>query len=167
MINDLTIGSPIKLIIKFALPLLIGNLFMQLYQISDMVIVGRLINVQALAAIGASAPIYMVFLMIAFGFTGGLTVITAQRFGAHDNDGVQTSVFHCFLAALILSVILTFCLTFFLRPLLHLTNIPPQIFEQAYNFMFILSLSTIMIVMYNLLSGLMRAVGDSKTPLYF
>ena len=71
MINDLTIGSPIKLIIKFALPLLIGNLFMQLYQISDMVIVGRLINVQALAAIGASAPIYMVFLMIAFGFTGG------------------------------------------------------------------------------------------------
>ncbi len=167
MINDLTTGNPVKLIIKFALPLLIGNLFMQLYQISDMIIVGRLINVQALAAIGASAPIYMVFLMIAFGFTGGLTVITAQRFGAHDNDGVQTSVFHCFLAALTLSVILTFCLTFFLRPLLHLTNIPPQIFDQAYDFMFVLSLSTVMIVMYNLLSGLMRAVGDSKTPLYF
>jgi len=167
MINDLTTGNPIKLIIKFALPLLIGNLFMQLYQISDMIIVGRLINIQALAAIGASAPIYMVFLMIAFGFTGGLTVITAQRFGAHDHNGVQTSVFHCFLAAISLSVILTLCLTFFLRPLLHLTNIPPQIFDQAYDFMFILSLSTVMIVMYNLLSGLMRAVGDSKTPLYF
>ena len=167
MINDLTVGNPIKLIIKFALPLLIGNLFMQLYQISDMIIVGRLINVDALAAIGASAPIYMVFLMIAFGFTGGLTVVTAQRFGAHDEDGVRQSVFHCFLAALALSLILTLGLTTMLTPLLHLTNIPEQIFEQAYDFMFVLSLSSVMIIMYNLLSGLMRALGDSKTPLYF
>ena len=167
MINDLTVGNPIKLIIKFALPLLIGNLFMQLYQISDMIIVGRMINVDALAAIGASAPIYMVFLMIAFGFTGGLTVVTAQRFGAHDEDGVRQSVFHCFLAALALSLILTLGLTTMLTPLLHLTNIPEQIFEQAYDFMFVLSLSSVMIIMYNLLSGLMRALGDSKTPLYF
>lgn len=167
MINDLTVGNPIKLIIKFALPLLIGNLFMQLYQISDMIIVGRLINVDALAAIGASAPIYMVFLMIAFGFTGGLTVVTAQRFGAHDEDGVRQSVFHCFLAALALSLILTLGLTTMLTPLLHITNIPEQIFEQAYDFMFVLSLSSVMIIMYNLLSGLMRALGDSKTPLYF
>ena len=167
MINDLTVGNPIKLIIKFALPLLIGNLFMQLYQISDMIIVGRLFNVDALAAIGASAPIYMVFLMIAFGFTGGLTVVTAQRFGAHDEDGVRQSVFHCFLAALALSLILTLGLTTMLTPLLHLTNIPEQIFEQAYDFMFVLSLSSVMIIMYNLLSGLMRALGDSKTPLYF
>ena len=167
MINDLTVGNPIKLIIKFALPLLIGNLFMQLYQISDMIIVGRMINVDALAAIGASAPIYMVFLMIAFGFTGGLTVVTAQRFGAHDEDGVRQSVFHCFLAALALSLILTLGLTTMLTPLLHLTNIPEQIFEQAYDFMFVLSLSSVMIIMYNLLSGLMRALGDSRTPLYF
>ena len=167
MINDLTVGNPIKLIIKFALPLLIGNLFMQLYQISDMIIVGRMINVDALAAIGASAPIYMVFLMIAFGFTGGLTVVTAQRFGAHDEDGVRQSVFHCFLAALALSLILTLGLTTMLTPLLHITNIPEQIFEQAYDFMFVLSLSSVMIIMYNLLAGLMRALGDSKTPLYF
>lgn len=167
MINDLTIGNPIKLIIKFALPLLIGNLFLQLFQISDMIIVGRLINVQALAAIGASAPIYMVFLMIAFGFTGGLTVVTAQRFGAHDDDGVRMSAFHCFLAAIVLSIILTLGLTLNLRPLLHLMNVPQQIFTDAYDFMFILSLSSVMIIMYNLLSGLMRALGDSKTPLYF
>ena len=140
---------------------------MQLYQISDMIIVGRMINVDALAAIGASAPIYMVFLMIAFGFTGGLTVVTAQRFGAHDEDGVRQSVFHCFLAALALSLILTLGLTTMLTPLLHLTNIPEQIFEQAYDFMFVLSLSSVMIIMYNLLSGLMRALGDSRTPLYF
>ena len=104
MINDLTVGHPLKVIIKFAIPLLLGNLFLKLYQISDMIIVGHLISINALAAIGASAPIYMVFLMIAFGFTGGLTVITAQRFGAHDDDGVRSSVFHCLLAALVLSI---------------------------------------------------------------
>lgn len=167
MINDLTVGHPLKQIVQFALPLLIGNLFMQLYQISDMIIVGRLISVQALAAIGATAPIFMVFLMIAFGFTGGLTVITAQRFGARDDDGVRQSVFHCLLAALILSLIMTLGLTLFLKPLLDLTNVPAEIFAPAYDFMFVLSLSSVFIIIYHLLSGFMRALGDSKTPLYF
>ena len=167
MINDLTVGNPLTLIIKFALPILLGNLFLQLYQISDMIIVGHLISVNALAAIGASAPIYMVFLMIAFGFTGGLTVITAQRFGAHDEDGVRSSVFHCLLASAILSIVLTSGLLIFLKPLLHLMNIPAEIFSDAYKFMYVLCCSTIMIVMYNLLSGFIRALGDSKTPLFF
>ncbi|MBQ9270823.1 MAG: MATE family efflux transporter [Alphaproteobacteria bacterium] len=167
MTNDLTVGHPLKLIIKFAIPLLLGNLFLQLYQISDMIIVGHLISVNALAAIGASAPIYMVFLMIAFGFTGGLTVITAQRFGAHDDDGVRTSVFHCLIASLFLSVLMTIGLLVFLKPLLKLTNIPPELFADAYDFMFVMCLSTIMIVLFNLLSGFIRALGDSKTPLYF
>lgn len=167
MINDLTTGHPLKLIVQFAIPLLLGNLFLQLYQISDMIIVGHLISVNALAAIGASAPIYMVFLMIAFGFTGGLTVITAQRFGAKDEDGVRSSVFHSMLAALALSIMLTVGLIYFLRPLLHLTQMPAEIFEPAYDFMYVMCLSTIMIVLFNLLSGFIRALGDSKTPLYF
>lgn len=167
MINDLTVGNPLKLIIRFAIPLLLGNLFMQLYQISDMIIVGHLISVNALAAIGASAPIYMVFLMIAFGFTGGLTVITAQRFGAQDEEGVRSSVFHSTLAAMLLSAFLTVFLLLGLTPILHLMNMPAEIFEQAYDFMFVLSLSTVLIVLYHLVAGFMRALGDSKTPLYF
>ncbi len=167
MINDLTVGHPLKLIIWFALPLLLGNLFLQLYQISDMIIVGHLISVNALAAIGASAPIYMVFLMVAFGFTGGLTIITAQRFGAKDEDGVRMSVFHCLLAALTLSVIMTCGLIAALNPLLRIMNIPPELFADAYDFMFVMCLSTVMIVLFNLLSGFIRALGDSKTPLYF
>ncbi len=79
MIQDLTRGNPASLIVKFALPLLIGNLFQQLYQVSDIIIVGRLISVDALAALGASAPIFFVILLVTLGFTGGLTVITAQR----------------------------------------------------------------------------------------
>lgn len=167
MINDLTTGNPLKLIIKFAIPLLLGNLFMQIYQISDMLIVGHLISVDALAAVGASAPIYMVFLMIAFGFTGGLTVITAQRFGAKNDEGVRRSVFHSLLAAMTLSIIMTVALVLSLKDLLRLMNIPEQIFKDAYDFMFLLSLSSVMIILYNLMSGFIRALGDSKTPLYF
>lgn len=167
MTNDLTIGNPLTLIIKFAIPLLLGNLFLQIYQISDMVIVGRLLGTEALAAVGSSAPIYMVFLMIAFGFTGGLTVVTAQRFGAHDDDGVQKSVFHGLLAALALSIIMTLGLIISLKPLLRIMNVPAEIFDDAYKFMYVLALSGIMIITYNLLSGFIRALGDSKTPLYF
>lgn len=167
MINDLTSGNPLTLIVKFAIPLLLGNIFLQIYQISDMVIVGRLLGTSSLAAVGSSAPIYLVFLMIAFGFTGGLTVVTAQRFGAHDVDGVRKSVFHSLIASLSLSVIMTISLILFLKPLLHLMNVPESIFDESYKFMFILALSSVMIILYNLLSGFIRALGDSKTPLYF
>ena len=167
MIKDLTVGNPLKLIIEFALPLFLGNLVMQIFQLSDMIIVGRLIGVNALAAVGATAPLYLVILMVAFGFTGGLTIITAQRFGAQDYDGVQKSAFHCHIAALCISTVITVAMIVFLVPLLHLCNIPEKIFDQAYQFMFVLSFSFPFIVFYNLLSGLIRALGDSKTPLYF
>ncbi len=167
MIKDLTTGNPLKNIITFAVPLFLGNLVMQIFQLSDMIIVGRLIGVNALAAVGATAPLYLVVLMIAFGFTGGLTIITAQRFGARDFDGVKKSVFHCHIAALCISSILTISMTVFLAPLLRICNIPETIFSEAYKFMFVLSLSFPFIVFYNLLSGLIRALGDSKTPLYF
>lgn len=167
MIKDLTVGSPLKNIISFALPLFFGNLVMQIFQLSDMIIVGRLIGVDALAAVGATGPLYLVVLMIAFGFTGGLTIITAQRFGAQDFDGVKKSAYHCHFAALCISFIITVLVLIFLAPLLRLCNIPENIFKQAYNFMFVLSFSFPLIVFYNLLSGLIRALGDSKTPLYF
>lgn len=167
MIQNLTKGSPAKLILMFCLPLLIGNLFQQLYSITDILIVGRLLGVNALAAVGATAPIFFVFLILAFGFTGGLTVVTAQRFGAGDYDGMRKSVTHAIGASLLLCALMTTFLIFFLRPVLHLMNVPEQIEDDAYLFMSILSGGLVMIVFYNLLSGFMRAMGDSKTPLYF
>ena len=107
MIQDLTRGNPASLIVKFAVPLLIGNLFQQLYQVSDIIIVGRLISVDALAALGASAPIFFVILLVSLGFTGGLTVITALRFGARDDSGVRRSVTHSLRACIILSFVFT------------------------------------------------------------
>lgn len=167
MIQDLTRGNPASLIVKFALPLLIGNLFQQLYQVSDIIIVSRLISVDALAALGASAPIFFVILLVTLGFTGGLTVITAQRFGARDESGVRRSVTHSLRACIILSFIFTLLLLVFLHPILRWMNVPENIMDDAYKFMFVLGLALPVIVAYNLLSGFIRALGDSKTPLYF
>lgn len=167
MIQNLTVGNPLKLIVKFALPLLLGNLVMQIFQLSDMIIVGRLIGVEALAAVGSTAPLYLVVLMVTFGFTGGLTIITAQRFGAKDEDGIRQSSYHCHLAALVLSVTVAIILGVFLTPFMRIMNVPEQIFADAYKFMLVLTFSMPLIVFYNLLSSLIRALGDSKTPLYF
>ena len=138
MIQDMTKGNPLKLILLFSLPILIGNIFQQLYHLADIFIVGRLLGENALAAVGASAPIFFTFLIIAFSFTGGLTAITAQRFGAKDYDGVRRSVTHSIRASLVLGIGLTLILLIALTPLLKMLNIPQSIFKDSYNFILIL-----------------------------
>ena len=134
MVQDMTVGNPLRLIFKFSIPLLLGNLLQNIYHISDIMIVGRLIDTQALAAVGSSAPIYFVFLLITLGFTGGLTIVTAQQFGAHNPAGVRRSVTHSIIASSILSLLFTFGMLWGLRPLLQIMNVPAAIFEQAYIF---------------------------------
>lgn len=167
MITDMTKGNALKLILLFSLPILVGNIFQQLYQLADIFIVGRLLGENALAAVGASAPIHFMFLIVAFSFTGGLTAVTAQRFGAGDFDGVRRSVTHSIRASLVLSLILTAVLVLSLNWFMHILNVPESIYKDSYNFIMILGLATILIVAFNLLSGFIRALGDSKTPLYF
>lgn len=167
MIKEMTAGNPLKLIIGFAIPLLIGNVFQQLYNISDIIIVGRLIGVEALAAVGASAPLFFVLLLVTLGFTGGLTVVTAQKFGARDEEGVRQSVTHSIMASTVLSLMIVMAMEFGLRQILVMMNVPEEIMADAYVFMSILSYGLVIIVWYNLLAGFMRALGDSKTPLYF
>ena len=130
-------------------------------------IVGRLLGIEALAAVGVSAPIFMVLLMIAFGFTGGLTVITAQRFGARDSDGIRSSVVHSLIASTILSLLMTGMTLYYLPQILRVMNVPENIMADAYKFLFVLSSGLVLVVSYNLLSGFIRALGDSQTPLYF
>jgi putative MATE family efflux protein len=167
MIQDMTRGNPLKLIILFSLPILIGNLFQQLYQLADIFIVGRLLGENALAAVGASAPIFFTFLIITISFTSGLTAITAQRFGAKDYAGVRLSVTHSIRASIILGVIITIILLSTLTPMLKILNIPQTIYDDAYKFILILGLALTLIVLSNLLYGFIRALGDSRSPLYF
>ena len=167
MITDMTKGNALKLVLLFSLPILVGNIFQQLYQLADIFIVGRLLGENALAAVGASAPIHFMFLIVAFSFTGGLTAVTAQRFGAGDLDGVRRSVTHSIRASFVLSLILTAILVSFLDWFMHILNVPQSIYKDSYNFIMILGLATVLIVAFNLLSGFIRALGDSRTPLYF
>ena len=167
MITDMTKGNALKLVLLFSLPILVGNIFQQLYQLADIFIVGRLLGENALAAVGASAPIHFMFLIVAFSFTGGLTAVTAQRFGAGDLDGVRRSVTHSIRASFVLSLILTAILVSFLDWFMHILNVPQSIYKDSYNFIMVLGLATVLIVAFNLLSGFIRALGDSRTPLYF
>ena len=167
MVTDMTKGKPLTHIIYFSLPILLGNLFQQLYQMTDILIVGRLLGEKALASVGASIPIFLIFLILAFSFTMGLTAVTAQRFGAKDEKGVRLSVTHSIRAGIVLSVILTALMLGFLKPMLRLLNVPTEIMSDAYRFTFILGCGIFLVVAFNLLSGFIRALGDSKTSLYF
>ena len=167
MIQNMTSGNPTKLIIQFTIPLLIGNIFQQLYSISDIIIVGRLLGVNALAAVGATGPIFFLLLAIIIGFTSGLTVITAQRFGAGDYKGMRRSVATSTIISLSFTVISSLGFIWVMPPLLRLMNVPEEIMQDAYNFIVIICGGLIMFVLYNLLSGFLRALGDSRTPLYF
>ena len=167
MIKDMTKGNVLALILLFSVPILIGNVFQQMYQLADIFIVGRLLGENALAAVGASAPIYFMFLIIAFSFTGGLTAVTAQRFGAADEEGVRQSVTHSIRASVVLSLLLMAVLLFFLHPVMRVLNVPKIIYGDSYNFIFILGMFMFLMVGFNLLSGFIRALGDSQTPLYF
>ena len=104
MITDMTKGSPLKHILLFSVPLLIGNVFQQLYNIADLVIVGRTLGVESFAAVGAVAPLFFLITFIIVGLTNGFAVVTGQRFGAKDIKGVRNSV----VISTILSVIVTF-----------------------------------------------------------
>lgn len=167
MIQSLTSGNPTKLIIQFTIPLLIGNIFQQLYSISDTIIVGRLLGVNSLAAVGSTGPLFFFITAITIGFTAGLTVITAQRFGAGDEKGVRQSAAASIIISTIYTLSITFVMLGLITPILKLMNVPEEIFSEAKAFISMITIGLIMIVFYNLLANIIRALGDSKTPLYF
>lgn len=167
MERDMTKGSPLPVILRFTLPLIIGNIFQQLYNMADTIIVGRYVGADALAAVGSTGTIMFLVLGFAQGITAGFTVLTSQRFGAKDTSGVKRSVANGILLALLFTVVLTFFSMISMRPLLHLMNTPENIFQDAYSYIMIICGGLIATIFYNLLSSYLRAVGNSQTPLMF
>jgi len=163
----MTAGNPLKLIITFSIPLLLSNIFQQIYSISDIVLVGRLIGVQALAAVGAAAPLFFILVVVSIGFTNGLTVITAQSFGAQNFERMKKSVATATMLSCGFTVLFGCIIYFCLDSLLRLMNVPEEIFAETRKFLVVICSGVLFIVGFNFLSGLMRALGDSKTPLYF
>ena len=165
--SDLTKGNSLKLIFFFTIPLLIGNLFQQLYNVSDTVVVGQTLGVKALAAVGATGSINFLIIGFAQGLTAGLAIITATRFGARDYKGVRQS----FAASIIISILMTIVLTVlsltFVDPILKLMQTPASIFANARIFISTIFAGIFASMAFNLLSNIIRALGDSRTPLIF
>ena len=167
MTRDMTVGNPVKLIISFSIPLLIGNLFQQLYSMVDAVIVGQFLGVDALAAVGTTGPLSFLILGFVMGMTGGFSVLVAQRFGAGDYDEMRHTVAMSVLLSVALSVVMTLLSVGLCWQLLEIMNTADNIIGMAYDYIVIIFAGTAANVLYNMLSGILRALGDSKTPLYF
>lgn len=167
MIKDMTKGSPIKLITLFAMPMLLGNIFQQFYNLADTAIVGNYVGVNALAAVGATGSLNFMIIGFATGVATGFSVVLSKRFGANDIKGVKKAYAMSVVISFIISVLLTVFSLVFMRPVLTLMGTPQNIMGDALDYLNIIFGGLTATVFYNVLSGVMRALGDSKTPLIF
>lgn len=167
MTKDMTQGCTWKLILFFSIPLFLGNLFQQIYSMADTIIVGRFVGLQALAAVGATASINFLVLGFAMGLTGGFSVVIAQRFGAGDEEGVKRAVAQTIIVCVVSAAILTAISVAGSRWMLTMMDTPADIFEEAWIYITIIFGGLGATIYYNMIAGVLRALGDSKTPLYF
>lgn len=167
MTKNLTIGGPAGLIFAFAVPLVAGNVFQQMYLLVDTLIVGRFLGVSALAAVGCCGG--LMFLMVGFvlGFTNGLSIYTGQQFGAGNLEGVRKSAAACLALSAVMAVILTVVGIIAAKPMLVFMQTPPDVLDMSYSFISIIYGGIAVTIIFNMMMNFIRALGDSKTPLYF
>lgn len=167
MAKNLTTGKPLKLIMEFAVPLLAGNLLQQTYNIVDAAIVGKYLGSDQLASVGASSSVQFLVLGFCMGTCNGFSIPVAQKFGADDHKGMRSSIFNSAILAVVLSIILTVACALGCSGILQLLKTPDKIFDDAYKYLLVIFLGIPCTILYNFLSGILRAVGDSKTPFLF
>ncbi len=167
MTKDLTHGSPLKLILGFALPLLAGMLFQQLYNLVDTMIVGRFLGVTALAGVGATGSINFLVLGFCMGVCAGFSIPVAQRFGAREESRMREFVANGVMLATAFAAVITTLTVCFCREILTMMNTPADCFEESYRYISVIFAGIPFMILYNLLSGYLRSLGDSKTPLFF
>lgn len=165
--QDLTKGSIVKAIILFSVPLLIGNLFQQLYNAVDSYVVGNYVGKVALAAVGASTPIINMLIGFFMGISTGAGVVIAQFFGAGDLSKMKKAIHNSIALTLVIGVVLTVIGLVFNDPILKAIGVPSDVFSEASTYLSIYFWSLIFVMIYNMGSGILRSVGDSKRPLYF
>lgn len=167
MTKDLTVGKPLKSIVLFMLPIMVGNIFQQLYSMVDTIIVGQTISAQALAGVGVTNSMSLLIIGFVQGLTSGFSVKTSQMFGAHDEDGVKRSLAASLALSTVISVALTFVAVYTTMPLLRLIDTPEDVIGYSYDYIVAVYWGLAATVFYNLGSAMLRAVGDSRTPLIF
>ena len=166
-VNDMTVGSPMRAIFRFAVPLILGYILQQMYLVIDTVIVGRWIGVNALAAIGASTSIMFLIMGFCNGSCAGFAIPVAQAFGAKDFRKMRTYVSNSYRIAITFAVVITLLSCLFCKKILHLVNTPLEVFDDAYIFLMLQFGAIPFTIGYNLLAGQIRALGNSKQPFYF
>lgn len=167
MTKSMTEGKPLPLILQFAVPLLIGNLLQQTYNIIDAAIVGRILGADALAGVGASSSVQFLVLGFCIGVCCGFGIPIARSFGAQDYDKMRSDIFHGMALTGIFAVVLTVLCALLCPQILQILSTPDDIYENAYRYLFIIFLGIPFNLLYNLMSGIFRSVGDSRTPFMF
>lgn len=167
MTKSMTAGNPLKLILSFALPLLIGNLLQQTYNIIDAAIVGRFLGSDALASVGASSSVQFLVLGFCIGTSLGFGVPIARHFGAGDLKKLREYFYTSIVLTVVLAVILTVTCSLLCHAILKLLSTPRNIYSDAYKYLLVIFLGIPFSLLYNLLSSVLRSVGDSKTPFVF
>ncbi|MFV0395631.1 MAG: MATE family efflux transporter [Coprobacillaceae bacterium] len=163
--QDMTKGNPLRIIIKFGIPLLIGNMLQQVYNMVDSIIVGKGISVDALAAVGSTGSINFLVLGFVIGLTQGVTILVAQYFGAKDITRLRKSITMSAYLTISLGVLVTIFSCIFAKDLLVFMNTPNNILDNATKYIRIIFVGTLITFAFNFFSGILRAVGDSKSPL--
>lgn len=167
MEKDMTTGNPGKIILSFMMPIFLGNVFQQFYNMADTIIVGKFVGTKALAAVGSTGTIMFLIFGFVIGMTSGFTVLTAQRFGAGDMKAMRKTVGGATLLSVIMTILLTGICMVSMKPLLQFMKTPADIFDDAYSYIMVICAGIAAQVLYNLLANILRALGNSKVPLYF
>lgn len=166
-VKDLTVGSPFRLIVAFAIPMILGNLFQQLYNFVDTMIVGHLLGVDALAGVGATGGINFLILGFCMGMCAGFAIPVAQRFGAKDETNLRKYVANALYLSIAFSIVITVVVALLCRNILVWMRTPDNIIDYSYAYILTIFIGIPVTFLYNILAGIIRAIGDSKTPLYF
>lgn len=167
MVRDMTTGNSAKQILKFSLPLLIGTVFQQFYNMVDSIIVGKFLGTQPFAAVGMTGSITFFVLGLVFGACSGFAIPVAQDFGAHDEAGVRRCVANIIHIGVIFGLVMTLATTLLTRQILVWMDTPVELMQDAYDYLFWIFLGIGSLMLYNLLAGILRSLGDSTTPLIF
>lgn len=166
-VRDMTQGSPLRHIIGFAVPLMIGNLFQQLYNLVDTMVVGYRLGDQAIAAIGATVSLYSLIINLAIDLNNGYGIVVTQRFGAQQPKAMRQAVAGMLELNTAAAVFLTIATLGFLDPLLRFMNTPTEIYQQSRSYIFFICAGIPVTIAYNMFAAILRAVGNSRMPLLF
>ena len=167
MATSMVKGNPLKLMVQFALPLLLGNLLQQTYNIIDAAIVGQILGAKALASVGASSSIQFLVLGFCMGSCTGFGVPVAKYFGAEKIEKMRDYIFNGAVLCAGIAVILTALCSVLCPQILHILSVPEDIYDNAYSYLLIIFLGIPFTILYNYLSSILRSVGDSRTPFIF